>query len=143
MAWDNGPSNIFRLTTKIDHVINSSENIPEDDQLEMNVAIISNMKDASRFRIVNVVDGLSAKWCLIPVSDELCLPKPCVVAQTKHQLEKAPTIVFLIRGGGRSWEKKTEGGREQMPKSSWEVLILRIKVKETKKKLHFMRIYWV
>ena len=87
--WELSGTEILEV---IDEVLYSAGNIPADDQLDINIAVIKLIKGSGRRRIKDVHDDTKAKCCFITIrnDDLMCLPRAIVVAiaRLKHINDK-------------------------------------------------------
>ena len=77
--WELSGTEILEV---IDEVLYSAGNIPADDELDINIAIIKLIQGSGRRHIKDVEDDTKAKRCFIKIRDDdlLCLPRAIVVA---------------------------------------------------------------
>ena len=65
-----------------------------DEQLKINVAVISSVNRSARYEVVNVIDGLVANKCLINLIMNCAYLGQFFLVHAKHQLTKSPTSVY-------------------------------------------------
>ena len=77
--WELSGTEILEV---IDEVLHSAGNIPADDELDINIAVIKLIQGSGRRRIKDVEDDTKAKRCFVTIrnDDLLCLPRAIVVA---------------------------------------------------------------
>ena len=77
--WELSGTEIMEV---IEKVLSSAGNIPADDELDINIAIIKLLKGSGRRSITNIKKDTVAKRCFITIrnDDLLCLPRAIVVA---------------------------------------------------------------
>ena len=80
------------IMQEIGRIIRSNTSIPADEQLEINVAAIRNVRGMSFFHISNVWKDLLKKKCIIGIknNDSLCLPRAIAVAIAYEKHKKQP-----------------------------------------------------
>ena len=87
--WELSGTEILEV---IDNVLHSAGNIPADDELDINIAIIKLMKGSGRKAITNIKRDTVSKRCFITIrnDDLMCLPRAIVVgvAHLKHYKNK-------------------------------------------------------
>ena len=83
--WELSGTEIMEV---IEKVLSSAGNVPADDELDINIAIIKLLKGSGRRSITNIKKDTIAKRCFITIrnDDLLCLPRAIVVglAHLKH-----------------------------------------------------------
>ena len=77
--WDLTATEILEV---IDEVLYSAGNIPADDELDINIAIIKLLKGSGRRPVRDIEKDTKAKRCFITIrnDDLMCLPRAIVVA---------------------------------------------------------------
>ena len=83
----------------IDEVLYSAGNIPADDELDINIAIIRLLKGSGRKSIRDIEKDTVAKRCFITIrnDDLMCLPRAIVVAVARLKYVKNKDNLDLKR----------------------------------------------
>ena len=76
----------------IENVLYSSGDIPADEMLEINVAVVELLKGSSRRRLVNLDEDITKKRSLVKIvnEDNSCLPRAIIVGYKKLLCDENP-----------------------------------------------------
>ena len=100
------------IMNQIEFVLHSSELIPADNRLRINVAIVKGIKGGARTPIINAQDDGFRKKSTVTIrnggEDKLCLPRAIVVANAHHAWKADPDNV-----NKQKYYKKVKDSRRQ------------------------------
>ena len=99
----------------IDEVLYSAGEIPADDELDINVAIIKLLKGSGRRPVRDVVKDTKAKHCFITIQNDdlLCLPRAIVVALCRLRYKNDSNNENLKKEYDKIREKNSNYQKEQ------------------------------
>ena len=110
--WELSGTEIMEV---IEKVLTSAGNIPADDELDINIAIIKLLKGSGHRSITNVKKDTIAKRCFITIrnDDLLCLPRAIVVAAAHSNHTKNVSDVTLKKKYDKICKKGSQYQRDQ------------------------------
>ena len=87
----------------INDVVTSAGEIPADESLDINVAVIKTLTGSGRKEIINT-DDLRRKRSIIKIrnKDNACLPRAIVVGMAHLDMKKNPDSVYFKRNYDRT-----------------------------------------
>ena len=80
----------------VDNVLSSAQEIPADDNIDINIAVVELLKGSGRKQLVNIQEDVKRKRSFIQIvnSDNNCLPRAIVVGLAKLELDENPSSNF-------------------------------------------------
>ena len=110
--WELSGTEIMEV---IEKVLTSTGNIPADDELDINIAIIKLLKGSAHRSITNIKKDTIAKRCFITIrnDDLLCLPRAIVVAVARLNHIRNVSDVTLKKEYDKIRKKGSQYQRDQ------------------------------
>ena len=102
----------------IDNVVYSAGDIPADEELDINVAVVKLIEGAGRLHITDIDIDVNRKKSMVEIvnTDNICLPRAIVVGLAKLKLNQNPDLDSLQKVYNKIKDKRTNYQKNEAKK---------------------------